>query len=473
MNGDLYMEMDMTKGSPIKVLLRFMLPVVLGNLFQQFYNMADTVIVGRFVGTGALAAVGSTGTVMFLILGIAMGLSSGFSILTSQNYGAGNLKKVRQSVANGMLLGVLICISLTVISSLIITPVLRLMNTPEDIFSDAHTYLMIIFMGLTGSFFYNMAASFLRAIGNSRVPLYFLIFSAGFNIILDLVMVLVFHLGVAGAALATVISQVTAAVLCFIYIFHSVKVLCPQKGEWHLTREETVHQLRLGVPMALQFAITSSGTMVMQTAVNLFGSTAVASYTASCKLMNVLTQGFAALGPTMAAYSGQNYGKGDWDRLRQGIKAAVTIDVVYGLAAGLTAPLLLKPAMHLFFAGGTDIAEMLTWGRTYLFFCAAFFIPLGCIFIFRNSMQGCGYALFPTMGGVVEFVCRFFLAVAAMRFHSYLLACSCDPVTWFVTAIYTAVCWHMIVKHHIEGNTRRARLPFAVKKPLRPRKAAI
>ena len=473
MDGEIIMEMDMTKGSPLKVLLRFMLPVVLGNLFQQFYNMADTVIVGRFVGTGALAAVGSTGTVMFLILGVAMGLSSGFSILTSQSYGAGDLKKVRQSVANGMLLGVVICLSLTLIGMLIITPVLRLMNTPSDIFADAHTYLMIIFMGLTGSFFYNMAASFLRAIGNSRVPLYFLIFSAGFNIVLDLVMVLVFHLGVAGAALATVISQVTVAVLCFIYIFRSVKVLCPQKGEWRLTRAETVHQLRLGVPMALQFAITSSGTMVMQTAVNLFGSTAVASYTASGKMMNVLTQGFAALGPTMAAYSGQNYGRGDWDRLRQGIRAAIMIDVVYGLAAGIITPILLKPAMHLFFAGGTDIAEMLVWGRKYLYFCAAFFIPLGCIFIFRNSMQGCGYALFPTMGGVVEFVCRFVLAVAAMRFHSYLLACSCDPVTWLITAVYTAVCWHTIAKHHGERDERMAGVRLAMNKPLRPRKASI
>ncbi|MBR5267114.1 MAG: MATE family efflux transporter, partial [Lachnospiraceae bacterium] len=310
------MELDMTKGKPLPVLLRFTLPLLLGNVFQQFYNMADTVIVGRFVGAGALAAVGSTGTIMFLINGFAQGITSGFSILTSQRFGAGDAQGVRRSVANGVILAVLSTLILTLTCVGVMRPLLGMMNTPEDIFTDAYTYIMIISGGIVATVFYNLFSAYLRAVGNSQAPLFFLVFSSCLNIVLDLVFIVWFHMGVAGAALATIVSQAVSAVLCGGYIFMKVKALTPERNQWKLNSHDSRHQLSMGLPMAFQFAITASGGMVMQSAINLYGSNAVAAYTAAGKLEALVEQGMVAMGQAVATYGGQNYGKGDIDRIK-------------------------------------------------------------------------------------------------------------------------------------------------------------
>ena len=289
------MEQDMTQGKPLSIILKFTLPLLVGNIFQQFYNMADTIIVGRFVGANALAAVGSTGTVMFLIIGFAQGITAGFTILTSQRYGAKDEKAVRASVANGILLSVLVAILITVVGLSTMKPLLLLMNTPEDIFADAYTYSMLICSGVVACIFYNLFSSLLRAIGNSKVPLFFLVFSACLNVVLDLLLILCFHMGVAGAAIATNISQGVSAVLCLIYIYKNVPVLCPERTQWRLSASDTAYQMRMGIPMALQFSITAIGTILVQAALNLLGSTVVASYSVSCKVEQLVTQPFACL----------------------------------------------------------------------------------------------------------------------------------------------------------------------------------
>lgn len=327
------MEQDMTQGKPLSIILKFTLPLLVGNIFQQFYNMADTIIVGRFVGANALAAVGSTGTVMFLIIGFAQGITAGFTILTSQRYGAKDEKAVRASVANGILLSVLVAILITVVGLSTMKPLLLLMNTPEDIFADAYTYSMLICSGVVACIFYNLFSSLLRAIGNSKVPLFFLVFSACLNVVLDLLLILCFHMGVAGAAIATNISQGVSAVLCLIYIYKNVPVLCPERTQWRLSASDTAYQMRMGIPMALQFSITASGAMVMQAAINLFGSVAVAAFTAASKVQNLVTQGMMSMGQTMASYGGQNYGKGDYHRLEKGVRSALLISVIYSLLA--------------------------------------------------------------------------------------------------------------------------------------------
>lgn len=327
------MEQDMTQGKPLSIILKFTLPLLVGNIFQQFYNMADTIIVGRFVGANALAAVGSTGTVMFLIIGFAQGITAGFTILTSQRYGAKDEKAVRASVANGILLSVLVTILITVVGLSAMKPLLLLMNTPEDIFADAYTYSMLICSGVVACIFYNLFSSLLRAIGNSKVPLFFLVFSACLNVVLDLLLILCFHMGVAGAAIATNISQGVSAVLCLIYIYKNVPVLCPERTQWRLSASDTAYQMRMGIPMALQFSITASGAMVMQAAINLFGSVAVAAFTAASKVQNLVTQGMMSMGQTMASYGGQNYGKGDYHRLEKGVRSALLISVIYSLLA--------------------------------------------------------------------------------------------------------------------------------------------
>lgn len=435
------MEQDMTKGSPFKVLIMFTLPLAIGNIFQQLYNMADTIIVGRYVGADALAAVGSTGTVMFLLNGFAQGITAGFAVLTSQRYGAKKTEGVKQSVSNGILLSVISAVFFTAASILFMKPLLHLMNTPENIFADAYCYISLISLGMVANVFYNLFSAYLRAVGNSKMPLFFLVLSACLNVVLDLVFIINFQMGVAGAAWATNLSQAISAVLCAVYIYKKVPSLVPEKRHWRIHRGDTRFQLATGIPMALQFAITSSGTMVMQSAINLFGSEAVAAYTAAGKIHSLLTQGMVAMGQTMAVYSGQNYGKGDAARIRQGVRAALVIEVIYSLVSAVIVYSALEPSLGLFFSGEVDLTAMMPWARTYITICTLFYVPLCTIFIFRNTMQGCGYGFLPMMGGVVELVARLAVAVVAMNIHSYWLACACDPAAWVGAGVFTGVSY--------------------------------
>lgn len=443
---DWIMELDMTKGKPLPVILKFTLPLVIGNVFQQLYNMADTIIVGRYVGAGALAAVGSTGTIMFLIIGFSQGITAGFSILTAQRYGAGDEKGVKRSVANGILLSLFVILILTSASLLIMRTLLGLMNTPEDIFEAAYTYIMVISAGLAANVFYNLFSAFLRAVGNSQVPLFFLVFSACLNVGLDLLFIVGFHMGVAGAAWATNLSQGISAVLCMGYILAKVPALTPMRAQWKLKRSDSRYQLAMGIPMAFQFAITASGTMIMQSAINLFGSEAVAAYTAAGKLQNLVTQGMVAMGQTMATYGGQNYGKGDILRIRAGVRAALLAEVIYCVGAGSMACLLLEPCLGMFFSENVDLALMMPWARTYIHMCVLFFVPLCTIFIFRNVMQGCGYGFLPMMGGVSELAARLIVAVASMRTLSYRLACFCDPAAWMAAGLFTGISYLYVMR---------------------------
>lgn len=444
--GPTTMQLDMTKGRPLPVILRFTIPLVIGNVFQQLYNMADTIIVGRYVGAGALAAVGSTGTIMFLTTGFAQGITAGFSILTAQRYGANDARGVKRSVANGILLSVIAAIIMTVFCVCIMNPLLHLMNTPADIFRDAYTYIMGISIGLTANIFYNLFSSYLRAVGNSQVPLFFLIFSACLNVGLDLLLIIRFQMGVAGAAWATNASQAISAVLCAGYIFLKVPTLKPQKDHWKIHRSDTENQLAAGIPMAFQFAITASGTMIMQSAINLFGSVAVAAYTAAAKLQSLVIQGMIAMGQTMATYGGQNYGSGDVKRIKAGVRSALLAEFVYSVAAAALMCALLKPCLGLFFTGDVDLGAMMPWAKTYCYMTAAFFLPLCTIFIFRNIMQGCGYGFLPMMGGVSELIARLLVSMAAIRLLSYPLACFADPAAWIAAALFTGISYLFVIK---------------------------
>ncbi|WP_077610928.1 MATE family efflux transporter [Clostridium sp. Marseille-P2415] len=440
------METDMTRGNPLPIILKFTLPLLIGNIFQQLYNMADTIIVGRFVGPDALAAVGSTGTIMFLVIGFSQGMSTGFTVLTSQRFGAGDTNGAKRSVANGIILSAFVIIIMTAVSLSFMRPLLMLMNTPENILEDAYTYISIICMGIVANVFYNLFSSYLRSVGNSRIPLLFLIFSACLNVILDLIFIINLGMGVAGAAWATNLSQGISALLCIAYICKKVPVLTPERNHWRLSEADSRHQLSVGIPMALQFGITASGTIIMQSAVNLFGSTAVAAYTATNKFQSMVIQGMMAMGQTMATYSGQNFGKGDIKRIRQGVRLALGTEVIYALLCTIIVCLGLPYALKLFFSGDVDIAVMLPWAKTFIYLCAIFYIPLGTIFIFRNTMQGCGYGFLPMMGGVVELAARLVTAALAIRLLSYPLACACDPAAWFSAAVFTGISYRYIMK---------------------------
>ena len=416
-------QQDMTSGKPMKIIINFTLPIFIGNVFQQFYNMADAVIVGKFVGTGALAAVGSTGTIMFLIYGFVVGMTAGFTVLTAQKFGAGDMYAMRRTVAGASILSLIIGAVLTAAFMILMKPWLTVMNTPEDIFADAYAYIMIISGGILAQMLYNLLASILRALGNSKVPLYFLILSALLNIVLDLVLIIVFHMGAAGAA--TVISQGVSGLLCLVYIIKKVPMLRMSREDWHPSGMLLKTQIRIGIPMALQYSITAIGTMMVQSSLNILGSTLVAAYTAAGKIEQVVTQAYVAMGTTMATYGAQNMGAGNVPRIRQGFKACTVIGIVYAVVSAALVMTVGKYMTYLFVS--EDVGVIMDSVNIYLWCVGIFFIPLAVVNIYRNGIQGLGYGLLPMMAGVAELVGRGVVAVIAAGRKSYLGVCLASP----------------------------------------------
>ncbi len=438
-------QLDMTKGNPMKIIFHFTLPIFIGNVFQQFYNMADAVIVGKFVGNRALAAVGSTGTIMFLIYGFVVGMTAGFTVLTAQKFGAGDMPAMRRTVAGASILSLIVGVILTAAFMLFMKPWLILMHTPEDIFADAYAYIMIISGGILAQMLYNLLASILRALGNSRVPLYFLILSALLNIVLDLALIIIFHMGAAGAAVATVISQGVSGVLCLIYIIKKVPMLRMTREDWRPSGSILQTQIRIGIPMALQYSITAIGTMMVQSALNLLGSTLVAAYTTAGKIEQVVTQAYVAMGTTMATYGAQNMGAGDVSRIRQGFKASTVIGIIYSVIAAALVMTVGKYMTFLFVS--EDVALIMDSVNTYLICAGTFFIPLAIVNIYRNGIQGLGYGLLPMMAGVAELIGRGVVAVIAAGQKSYPGVCLASPAAWILaSALLIGMYWYIVKK---------------------------
>ena len=437
-------QQDMTSGKPMKIIINFTLPIFIGNVFQQFYNIADAVIVGKFVGTGALAAVGSTGTIMFLIYGFVVGMTAGFTVLTAQKFGAGDMYAMRRTVAGASILSLIIGAVLTAAFMILMKPWLTVMNTPEDIFADAYAYIMIISGGILAQMLYNLLASILRALGNSKVPLYFLILSALLNIVLDLVLIIVFHMGAAGAAVATVISQGVSGLLCLVYIIKKVPMLRMSREDWHPSGMLLKTQIRIGIPMALQYSITAIGTMMVQSSLNILGSTLVAAYTAAGKIEQVVTQAYVAMGTTMATYGAQNMGAGNVPRIRQGFKACTVIGIVYAVVSAALVMTVGKYMTYLFVS--EDVGVIMDSVNIYLWCVGIFFIPLAVVNIYRNGIQGLGYGLLPMMAGVAELVGRGVVAVIAAGRKSYLGVCLASPAAWVLASVLLIAMYYYIVK---------------------------
>ena len=441
-------QKDMTAGSPTKIILSFTLPLFIGNLFQQFYNMADTIIVGQFIGTSALAAVGSTGTIMFLITGLAFGMSTGFTLLTAQRFGAGDIPSMRRTAVSATLLTAAMSVILTLASLIGMRGLLILMKTPEDIFDDAYTYITIICAGLFAQMLYNLLSCLLRALGNSKIPLYFLILAAVLNILLDLALIIVFQMGVAGAALATVIAQGVSGLLCLLYIAKKVTILHPKKEDFRLDASLMANQLRIGIPMALQYSITAIGTMMLQTSINLLGSTLVAAYTAAHKVEQLLTQAYVALGTAIAGYSAQNMGAGNVQRIRQGFRAATILGVIYSVIVAAIAMTVGKYMTYLFISG--DVSQLIEPVNTYLTCIALFFIPLTIVNVYRNGIQGLGYGIMPMLAGIAELIGRGVVAVIAAHYMSFFGICMAEPAAWMLASGLLLFVYFYIMKHDLQ-----------------------
>lgn len=438
------MEKDMTVGKPASVIISFTIPILIGNIFQQFYNMADAIIVGRCVGNRALAAVGSTGTFMFLIYGLVTGMTVGFTVSTAQRFGAGDMDGMRKSVASAIKLAAIVTALMTAVTMIFMRQMLRLMNTPSDIFDDAYSYIMIICAGIVAQVLYNMLSAILRALGNSKTPLYFLILSALLNIGLDLVFIKIFRMGAAGAAYATVISQLIAGIASFIYIIAKVPLLHLRKEDWVYDRVLVGNQLKVGFPMALQYSITAIGITMVQAALNKLGSTAVASYTAAGKIEQIAGQAYVAIGTTMATYCAQNRGAGRIDRIKEGFRSATCMGFIYSIIAGALIFFFGKYMTYLFVS--EDISEVIGYVDTYLRCISLFFIPLTIVNVHRNGIQGMGFGVLPMMAGVAELIGRGVASVVAAHYRSYIGICMGGPAAWVLAAALLIWMYHMVIR---------------------------
>ncbi len=430
------MTRDMTSGRPLTLILQFCIPMIFGNILQQFYNMADTAIVGRCINSDALAAIGSTGSVCFLVIGFATGLCTGLSIPVAQRYGAGDMKEMRRYIMNAVYIAAAAALLLTVLTMVFCRPLLRLMQTPESILDSAHSYLFVIFAGLTATILYNLLAGFLRAMGDSKTPLLFLAVSSVLNILLDFAMILIFDLGVMGAGLATVISQAVSAVLCLRYMYRKFDVLTFEADEMPFRRDCCTTLCSISLPMAFQFSITAIGSIILQTAVNGFGPTVIASVTAATKIQNVVAGPMESLGITMATYCGQNLGAGKPDRIRQGLSSSLVTSLVYAVIAYLFTFFLGQYFVYLFVSSEeVAFAAIMEHSLRYLRISGLFYPMLAVLFILRNSLQGMGYSILPMCAGITELFARIFAAWFLVDALGFLGVCLASPAAWLAAVV--------------------------------------
>ena len=424
------MVKDMTRGNPIKLILSFCLPLVAGNIFQQLYNMVDSIIVGKFVGVNALAAVGATGSINFLVLGFALGLCSGFGIPVAQSFGAQNYSMMRKHVANALYLCLFATIFLTTITLFTTPSLLRLMQTPSDIYQDSYTYISIMFMGIIATIYYNMLSSILRALGDSKTPLLFLAVASIINVILDYTFVVYFKMGVAGVAWATLIAQAISAVLCAFFMAKHFPILKFSKEELKLDGHCCKELLAIGLPMALQFSITAVGSVMIQTAINGLGSAKVAAVTAANKIQMMFTQPLDTIGTTMATYCGQNLGAKKIDRIKDGLKKSFLLSFGYCLLACLIM-WTLSTKIALLFIDANEVA-ILSDVQLYLRINSVFYFVLGILFITRNSLQGLGYSALTMLAGLAELIGRGVVAFLFVGSFGYAAICVANPFAWFL-----------------------------------------
>ena len=444
---------DLTQGNVFKLILGFSIPLLFGMLFQQFYSMVDTIIVGRYLGVSALAEVGSTGSINFMIIGFCMGVCNGFAIPVAQKFGARNYKLLRKYVFNSGVMSVVFSLVMTLIVCLFCRNILVFMNTPNDIIDGAYSYIFVIFLGIPVTYLYNLLAGIIRSLGDSKTPLIFLLISSILNIILDLVFIINFKMGVAGAAYATIISQGVSAILCLIYTYKRFTILRLKKEDFNVKRRYYHKHLKIGIPMALQFSITSIGIMTVQGALNVFGSTVIASYTAASKALQLVMQPAITFGVTMATYCGQNLGAKEYGRIKEGVKECTKISIITSIIAGAVLMFLGKYFVMMFISNPD--AEVLKYAQQVLDISAIFFIPLGLIFIYRNALQGIGDSFVPMMAGAYELIARALVAFILPKYLRFMGICLADPVAWFAASIPLGITYFRRIRSLLKhGNIK-------------------
>lgn len=425
---------DMTEGSPMRLIIQFFVPMLFGMLFQQFYNMMDTIIVGKCLGVKALAAVGSTGSINFMIIGFCMGVCNGFAIPVAQKFGAKDYHALRKFVANSVWIAAAFATVMTIATTILCRQIMTWMRTPSDIFTDANTYIWIIFLGIPATYLYNLVSGIIRSLGDSKTPLYFLVLSSIINIILDFVLILVFHMGVAGAATATVVSQALSGVGCLIVMKRRFPILHLSREEWKWDGKCAVRLCSMGVPMGLQYSITAIGSVILQASVNTLGSQAVACVTAGSRIGMFFCCPYDAMGSTMSTYAGQNVGAGKIKRLSDGLKSCTLLGLIYSVAACFVL-CLFGSKIALLFVSAQEVA-ILGKVQTFLIVNSAFYFPLALVNIVRFTIQGMGFSMLAVVAGVCEMVARSLVAFVFVPMFGYIAVCFASPVAWVFADIF-------------------------------------
>ena len=425
---------DMTSGNVTGHIMHFALPMLIGYIFQQFYSMVDTVIVGKFVGVYALAGVGSTGAISFMIIGFCTGICAGFSIPVSQSFGAGNYHHLRRYIANSIWISLAFSVFVTLLVCSLTGGILHLMNTQPDIYQYAYDYIFIVFAGIPATILYNLTSSIIRAFGDSKTPVYFLLLSSALNIVLDLVSIIYWGMGVKGAAYATVFSQFVSGALCAVYMYKHFEIIHCSREELAPSLRHIKHLLYIGVPMGIQYTITAIGSVILQTAVNGLGYMAVAAITAGTKIRTFFCTPYDALGSTIATFAGQNVGAGRMDRVRSGVLSSMRIGCIYSIAGLVIMITLGRPLSLMFLDSGEE--SIISMTMLYLIVDAAFGILLTGVNVFRFCMQGMGFSGLAIFAGILEMIGRSAVAFLLIPVFGYPAACFAAPAAWLLADLF-------------------------------------
>lgn len=425
---------EMTSGAPLPLILKFTLPLLMGNLLQQTYSLVDAAIVGKFLGINALASVGASTSVVFLILGFCNGCCGGFGIPVAQKFGARDYQTMRGYVAVSLKLAMVMSVGIAIITSLLCANILRWMSTPANIFDGAYAYLLVTFIGIPATFFYNLLSSIIRALGDSKTPFWFLLLSTVLNIVLDLFCILVLGWGVAGAGIATVVSQGVSAVLCYLYMNRRFDILrgTPRERRFQPRLARTL--LGIGVPMGLQFSITAIGSIMLQSANNGLGTACVAAFTSAMRIKMFFICTFESLGIAMATFGGQNYGAGKPRRVWEGVRASTLLMLGYAV---FTFALLMLGArwFALIFVDPSEL-EILADTELFLHVACCFFPALGLLCILRYTIQGVGFTKLSMFSGVAEMIARIVVSLYAVPAFGFIAVCFGDPTAWVAADLF-------------------------------------
>lgn len=436
---------SMTEGKPLALIIRFALPLLMGNILQQTYNVIDAAIVGRFLGSDALAGVGASSSVQFFVLGFCMGICCGFGIPLAQAFGAGDIHKLRRLIFHAFLLTGAAAVIITAVCGILCSDILHMLSTPEDIFANAYSYLLIIFLGIPFSLLYNLLSAILRAVGDSRTPFIFLAISTILNIILDLVFIICLGLGCAGAAAATVTAQAVSGICCFVYLIRKRPDLKLKPEDRKFSFGYLGTMIVMGIPMGLQYSITAIGSMVMQSANNGLGSVYISGFTAGMRIKQFAMCPFDAVATAVSVFAGQNLGAGKIDRVKKGLAQGIAVNVGYGIISGLVLIFFGRALSGLFI--DQDEAAVLDAAAKYLRCLGCFYWVIGFLNVCRMTTQGLGYSGRAVFSGIMEMIARIIVSVFFVGAYGFTAICFADQSAWIAACLYIVpMCFYCVKK---------------------------